>query len=184
MSRELHFYKVKKIDTFLPEVLDADKEDFPYQYKKVEDTPSWFIPYCKKRKVKHTTIDYFKACEEILGSKIDSLSHLPSGRKICYFEGKLVGNITAEQLEPYYYVKEEDAYVYQEEYITSIENTYMILDDSMESGITSLDGLYKLIKKCIDHNETYYAAQGKTLYDLCKVLLLVRAGENVFHVVE
>ena len=45
MSRELYFYRVKKIDEALPEVIDIDETPIDYAYTKVFGSTAKSIQY-------------------------------------------------------------------------------------------------------------------------------------------
>lgn len=152
MGNSIYFYKIRKIEEELPEVVDIDKTPFPesYVYADAEKAEGWEKEFGKKCRIQYRATDLFGAAEKIFGRKPKSVTYGMYGTLYTFRDsaGNLIGRLAAEKAEKYKYTKTKDVYVYERDQISDSSSAY-ILDTS--SGFKTFDDMLGLLRKCVEY---------------------------------
>lgn len=184
MSRELYFYRVKKIDEALPEVIDIDETPIDYAYTDEEHASDWEKEIGQKCLIKHRTVNLFDTVQKVFGRTAKSIQYMYRGEYKCFDENEeLIGIMTREMMESYYYIAEQWSYVYEKEQISEGVSVHMI--ESAYGGLMNYNELIAWAEEATAYIDEHYSGEcnketGQTLFVVMKAALCVKAGEMVY----
>ena len=151
MSIDIYFEIVAKpqcsgLLTSIPENLNFTDEKYAKEWEKEIGL---------KCQYQYRTINLSEAGEKMFG-KTPHYTHYLDGQTIFVFADGKREYVTEEQLQPYYYLKTDDGYVYEREIIDFLENPYFF-SDMAENGFVSDSDLDRMIYAVVGDDNTYYA---------------------------
>ena len=184
MSQELYFYRVKKINETLPEVIDIDEEPIDYAYTDEDHASDWEKEIGQRCLIKQSTINLFDTVQKVFGKSAKSMQYMYSDEYKCFDENKeLIGILTRGMMEPYYYTDEKWSYVYEKEQILEGVSAHMI--ESAYGGIMNYSELIAWAEEATAYIDEQYSGEcyketGQTLFAVMKAALCVKAGEMIY----
>lgn len=174
MSKEVYFYKVKRISESLPEIIRVDDEDCPFSYAVRGQERDWERKYGQLRTIEYETVNIFGAAEKVFGKKPFSASFTVfSGYRFYDEHGLEIGIMSNEALRPYRYIATKEAYIYRKEFISDAGAAYIL--GKTEEGEKSLDDMVDILRTVINYEYVDY----ELLEAAAKAVIAARdTGEN------
>lgn len=145
MSATVYFYRVMPIQEKFDDVIDLD-QGFDHEYVSIERARDWEIKVGQLVRLKYRTVDLFGISEKLFKQRAMSIQYLYSGYLFKDANGHSIGRINRDDLEPYYYIKEYDGYVYDQRLISEIDSFYFL---DLFEGILTPEIVLNWLKTCI-----------------------------------
>lgn len=183
MSKELYFYRVSKIDKRIPKTINLDETSLEYAYSDENHAAEWEKIIGQRCLIMHRTVDIFTAAEKEFGQRPASMQFQYNDDYNCYDEeGEFLGIMTRKMMEPYYYMDERFAYVYDKESLTTADSGHIV--KSAHSGIIGYDELVLWAEEATRYIDEYYSGEcykepGQALFAVMLAALHVKNGDMV-----
>ena len=185
MSKDLYFFKIRRIPEPVPDVINLDQYDYgdnpcPYAYTEEAKAKDWEKEYGVLTTVEYMTVDFWSVAEKELGVRPNSSVYHPyTGDQTFYRDGEKLGTLTREELNKHKYKKSFPAYVYIQEKIASCDGPYDIPE--IQEGIMTHDELVKLAERMVQATGgEYYSYLGEQLWVIVQAVSACAEGDVVY----
>ena len=190
MSKSLTFYRIRRVADDLPEIINTDDVDFPYDYTMADRAEEWERSLGILRTIEYARADVDEASEELFGERPTSATYTwhyltePNdelAEVICHFGGgRHSERISRAELNRFIRTKRYEAYVYDSEELGYIEEDYLFDYRSFEDRVLQREDILGIAKRFMDeHGEDggeYYA---KPFYTLMSVYFKSDDGDSI-----
>ena len=164
MGSDVSFYRIKRIKGDIPDVINTDETEFPYEHVPIDSAKNWEKEIGKKCVIKYDSIDLFDACEKITGKRPTGCRYAGNGGYEFFGSGGRIATLKEKDLRPYFFIKSVPSYAYIKEEISSSGSAYILDTDS---GIKTPDEMMGLLKKCVEYDyidDELIAATAKAMF--------------------